>query len=209
MIALTFGAPLLLIGLAAAGIPPLLHLISSVRAREQYFPTLRFLRLTMEKTARRRRLRNWLLLLLRSLALAVLAMAVAQPISEATGGWLGGSGQAAVVVLDDTYSMTATPEPGGESLFARARADASALLSGENKPRLAALTSASLTAGPAQLTGQLDLLRQDLAGAAVNFGPPSLTESIVAAVEALDAADSPDRSLYLLTDGQAVGLDAD
>ncbi len=56
--ALTFATPVLLVGLLAAAIPPLLHLLSRARAKEVAFPTLRFLALSMERTARRRRLRS-------------------------------------------------------------------------------------------------------------------------------------------------------
>ena len=53
---LEFISPWLLLGLLAFAIPWVLHLLSAVRAPEVYFPTLRFLKISMEKTARRRRL---------------------------------------------------------------------------------------------------------------------------------------------------------
>ena len=105
MLALPFATPLLLIGLVAAAIPFVLHLLSSVRAQEVYFPTLRFLKASLQKTARRRHIQHWLLLLLRSGLLALLAIAVAEPISQATGGWLGGQEHAAVIILDNSGSM--------------------------------------------------------------------------------------------------------
>ncbi len=60
MTALAFGfaTPLLLLGLLATAIPFILHLLSSVKAQEVFFPTLRFLKRSMEKTARRRRIQN-------------------------------------------------------------------------------------------------------------------------------------------------------
>ena len=147
-----FATPILLIGLVAAGIPFLLHLISRVRAKEQKFPTLRFLKQSMEKTSRRRRVQNWLLLLLRSVLLAVLAMAVAEPISRATGGWLGGTGQVVVILLDNSYSMAA--RAGENSRFARAKQDAKALLSGDHKPALAAMLTAVGSAPSGCLPGR-------------------------------------------------------
>ena len=77
MLALAFISAWLLVGVAAAGIPFLLHLLSSVKAQEVYFPTLRFLKISMEKTARRRRIQHWLLLILRSALLALLATSLA------------------------------------------------------------------------------------------------------------------------------------
>ena len=58
LIAFTFVTPLLLLGLLAAAIPFVLHLLASVRAQDMLFPTLRFLKISMEKTARRRRLQH-------------------------------------------------------------------------------------------------------------------------------------------------------
>ena len=107
-----FRTPLLLLGLAAAAIPVVLHLLSSVRAPEVYFPTLRFLRISMEKTARRRRLEHWLLLLIRGLLLGLLALAVAEPFLKAGAGFLAGARTAAVVIVDNSHSM-AVPAAGG------------------------------------------------------------------------------------------------
>ena len=52
--AITFADPLMLAGLAAAAIPIVLHLLNQMRAPVVPFPTLRFLRITSQKTARRR-----------------------------------------------------------------------------------------------------------------------------------------------------------
>jgi len=62
---LEFVTPLFLLCILAAAIPLALHLISNIRAEETQFPTLRFLKMSMEKTARRRRIEDLLLLLLR------------------------------------------------------------------------------------------------------------------------------------------------
>jgi hypothetical protein len=97
-----FATPWLLAGLLAAGIPIVLHLLSSVRAQEVPFPTLRFLRMSMEKTARRRKLEHWLLLLIRSLLLAVLAMAVAEPIVRQAAGFWADKRFATVVIVDNS-----------------------------------------------------------------------------------------------------------
>ena len=78
--AITFADPLMLAGLVAALIPIILHLLSRMRAPVVPFPTLRFLRLTSQKTARRRHLQQYFLLLLRVIVFALIAMAVAAPL---------------------------------------------------------------------------------------------------------------------------------
>ena len=77
--ALNFSSPVMLLGLSAAAIPVVLHLLNRLRSPVVPFSTLRFLRNTAQKTARRRHLENILLLLLRMAVFALLAMAVAGP----------------------------------------------------------------------------------------------------------------------------------
>ena len=125
ILAFTFNNAWLLLGLLAAAIPVLLHLLSSVRAPEVFFPTLRFLNISMEKTARRRRLEHWLLLVIRSLLLAMLALAVAEPILQATSGFLADKRFAAVLVVDNSHSMGV--QDAGSSRFEHARREAAKL----------------------------------------------------------------------------------
>ncbi|MCD4823619.1 MAG: BatA domain-containing protein, partial [Phycisphaerae bacterium] len=197
---LTFAAPLLLIGLAAGAIPFILHMISRVRAQSQNFPTLRFLKLTMEKTARRRRLQNWLLLLLRSALLAVLAMAVAEPISQAAGGWGGNSGQVTVLLLDNSYSMAT--RQGADTRFSRAKADAAGLLSGEKKPAMGCLLPACGQVKSLELTTQLELLRKGVAAASINFGKADLEQRFSRAIDLLNKQSNPKKAIYLFSDLQ-------
>ena len=78
--ALSFASPIMLVGLLAAGIPVVLHLLNRIRSPIVQFPTLRFLRITVQKTSRRRQVQNFLLLLLRMAVFAMIAMAVAGPL---------------------------------------------------------------------------------------------------------------------------------
>ncbi|MGC8552796.1 MAG: BatA domain-containing protein [Phycisphaerae bacterium] len=78
--AINFSDPLMLVGFLAAGVPVMLHLLNRVRSPVVQFPTLRFLRITAQKTSRRRQLQHWLLLLLRMAVFALIAMAIAGPL---------------------------------------------------------------------------------------------------------------------------------
>ncbi len=197
---MTFATPLLLIGVLAAGIPFLLHLLSSVRAQDMMFPTLRFLRMSMEKTARRRRLQHWLLLLLRAALLAILALALAEPISRATGGWLAGQSYAAVLVLDNGYSMAAGGTRG--TRLERAKADATALISGDEKPALAALLTTNGGYVSGSLSSGLDDLREGIARTRIGYGPVPLAQRFRSALRMLEEDNSPRKAIYLFSDLQ-------
>jgi hypothetical protein len=76
---MTFVFPALLGGLAAAGIPVLLHLILRQKPKTLPFPAFRFLAPRSRSNTRRLQLRHLLLLLLRIVLLAGLILAIARP----------------------------------------------------------------------------------------------------------------------------------
>jgi hypothetical protein len=204
-LALTFATPLLLIGALAAAIPFVLHLLSSVRAQDMMFPTLRFLRMSMEKTARRRRLQHWLLLLLRAAMFALFAFCVAEPVSRATGGWLTERRYSAAVILDNGYSMAVNGAKG--SRFDRAKAEAASLLSGDVKPSLAAVLIPSGGGGGEELTAGLEALRNRVARARIGYCAVRLEECFRQAAELLAKDTSPRKAIYLFSDLQRTSFE--
>ena len=77
--------PLLLAGTALVAIPIVLHLIMRRRPRHVEFPALRFVQKRHDVNRRRLRLRHWLLLALRVLAIVLLAAALARPSVKLSG----------------------------------------------------------------------------------------------------------------------------
>jgi len=227
--AMSFQTPLLLIGAAAAAIPFVLHLLASVRARDIYFPTLRFLRISMEKTARRRHVQHWLLLLLRAALLALLAVAVAEPFTRPEAGAAAPAGRrpyAAVLLIDNSLSMHAR-NPGrdgreGDSRFAKALADAEALLTGEHAPALAAvrftneptalepLPSDPATQPAEELSEDLDALKRRMtAQAQLTTTEAGLPAQVAAAVELLKRRSRyEDKAVFVFSDMQRATFDA-
>jgi len=104
---LAFLVPLALLGIAGIAIPILVHLTRRQRRNVVVFPSLMFLEKIPFQEQRRRRIQHWLLLSLRALALALLAIAFARPFLDRSDLTLaGGSGpRELVVLLDQSYSM--------------------------------------------------------------------------------------------------------
>lgn len=75
----SFLNPWLLLGLAGASLPIIIHLIGRRNAPTQAFAAFDFLMAVNRRLAKREKLRQWLLLLMRTLAIAALVMAVARP----------------------------------------------------------------------------------------------------------------------------------
>src|SRR3990172_8073275 len=76
---MSFLAPLFFAGLAAIAVPILVHLIQRERKTIVAFPSLMFIRRIPYQSVERRRIHNWLLLLLRITAMALLIAAFARP----------------------------------------------------------------------------------------------------------------------------------
>ena len=105
---MSFLAPLFFVGLAAIAVPILVHLIQRERKEIIEFPSLMFLRKIPYQSVERRRIHNWLLLLLRAAAMALLIAAFARPFlmrnplqaASATAG-----ARDIVILLDRSASM--------------------------------------------------------------------------------------------------------
>ena len=122
---MTFLNPLFLLGLLGMSVPLVIHLLSRRTARRVDFSSLDFLRNLERKSLRRVRVRQLLLLLLRMLLIAAVAIAMARP--AITGGAARGEARTSVVlVLDGSFSMTASAA--GEAIFAAAKDRALAVL---------------------------------------------------------------------------------
>src|SRR5437660_9866889 len=87
----TFLHPLALVGLAAAAIPALLHLLERRVPPEAEFPPIRYLSEAERQSARRLKLRHLLLLVLRTALIAMIVMAAARPLVRARRAAGGGA----------------------------------------------------------------------------------------------------------------------
>jgi len=100
-----------LVALAAAALPILIHLFSRRRAREMPFSQLRFLDEITRRKIRRLRLRQWLLLALRTLAIALIALALSRPVWHGPGASRQRGSSAVAILIDDSFSMEARLDP--------------------------------------------------------------------------------------------------
>src|SRR5438132_2996588 len=101
-----FLAPLMLVGVTALAVPIAIHLIGRRRAKIVKFAALDFLLATKRRTARRFRLRERLLLAVRAIACAAIAIALAKPYTSCArkGPQVTRGPQAAVLVVDDSFA---------------------------------------------------------------------------------------------------------
>lgn len=169
---LTFLSPLLLVGLASAAIPLLIHLSRSRRAKTLRFSTTRFFTDQFLRTYRMSRINEWLVLLARMAVCGLLATALARPLWTPSGRPASPGGSRAVaLVLDDSASMGYSVD--GTTLLSRAKLAARDVL-------------ASLRPGD---TATIVLAGRNPTGPRVLFTPPTTSiADALAAVEGVKVA---------------------
>ena len=124
---MNFTNPLLLAGLAAVGLPVLIHFLTRARPRRIAFPPFKFLIVACAGQQAVHRLRTLILLTVRCLAVLALVLLFARPFLKPRGP--SASPEAArrvVLVIDASLSMRAIHQ--GVPLFARAQAEAADVL---------------------------------------------------------------------------------
>lgn len=112
---MSFLQPLLLYGLPLALLPVLIHLIHLYRRRTIRWAAMMFLLAAQKMNKGFSRLRRWLILASRVLAVLALILAVSRPLA---GGWLGLTGGAPdtiLILLDRSASMEQQNPATGES----------------------------------------------------------------------------------------------
>ncbi len=117
MIGLAFLNPLLLWALPLAAVPVIIHILNRRRFQKVPWAAMEFLLKAMKRNRKRLRMEQWLVLLLRVLAVLLLVALVSRP--QLGGGALLGSRTHHVVILDDTASMT--QRSGSADLFSKAQ----------------------------------------------------------------------------------------
>ncbi|MDX1429598.1 MAG: BatA domain-containing protein, partial [Rhodothermales bacterium] len=201
---MTFLNPVVLFGLIAAGIPLVIHLFNFRRPRRVDFSSLVFLKELQQTTMQRVRIKQWLLLLLRTLAIAALVLAFARPALEGSiAGAIGGDAESAVaVVVDNSMSMTLRDENG--VLFEQARDLARELVglmrAGDQLAVFKTVGASEATAPVWFKTRQAVLDFIDSTEPA--FGRSDLAASIRQAREYVDASGFVNREVFVISDLQ-------
>lgn len=194
-----FELPWALLGLLAAGVPVLVHLMRKRDLPVIALPTIALLRRAAVDSRRRMRLVDLLLLLLRVLLLALLAFAAARPFTTVEVAWGSGRLASVAIVVDDSMSMMRGGDGGLlRQAVARARTAVASLPSGSQ-------VAIVLAGDPARVLVELT---QDLdrARAALDRIPETtargtnLPAAVAAAARELGGARHDDRRLLVLSD---------
>src|SRR5262245_26564063 len=197
--------PIYLFALIAASLPVLIHLLNRRKLKRIRFPAVRFILLSQKRISRSYRLRHWLLLALRTLAVVFLAGLLANPIFQTGAGLFAGGGPVALVILlDNSLSMTWSSDGDG---FKQAKEAAGLLISALNDGDRAALIPTNIEGRePFRLKGQKDVLLKELECIEIADGTANLSAALAKAYELLQEP-AGQKEIRVITDMGLTGWD--
>lgn len=202
---MSFLEPLFLVAILAGLVPVVLHMIHRHKATEIPFSTLRFLRISVQRTRRRKHFEDLFLLLVRALVLALIAVGLAQPVMTSLGfTWGGGRARGIVIILDNSASMGLMD--GGTPRFETARKAAEQILDMLHDGDAVAFLPTGGPVSPEQgkLVHAQEAVRHALARCKVSYERADLAGKLHQARELLDKSDFLQKEVYLITDNQVI-----
>ena len=108
---MNFLFPTFLIGLAAIAIPIIIHLFNFRKYKKVYFTNVQFLKELKQESDSKSKLKEWLILAMRILAIACLVFAFAQPFIPGKTKAIQGE-KAISIYIDNSFSMESTNKKG-------------------------------------------------------------------------------------------------
>lgn len=198
---MAFLNPFFLFGLLAAGIPLIIHLWNRRRFVTIDFSSLMFLTAAHRENARRFQLQQLLILFLRMLIVALIALALARPFL--TLGLPIASVRAKtdlVIVLDSSYSMAYQDIDGIR--FEKAKTLATDILNTLRHGDSAALILMSDIPKPVfrQLTPDVESVTETVKDTVVSYRTTNVQPSIELAHEILAESEQLNKEIYLISD---------
>ena len=192
---MSFLSPVYLLLAAAAAVPLLIHLMRRRIGTRVELPSARYLARAEQEHSRKLRLRNLLLMLLRVLAVLLIAAAAARPVGSVAG--TGHAPTALAIVLDNSLSTTVVID--GAPLFDRLRRAASeAARAAGPADRLWLVTADGRVSG-----GSAAAVAAAIDRTAPLAGAGDLQDALLRAAGLARGAGFAERQVALLTDGQA------
>jgi hypothetical protein len=200
---MTFLNPAVLIGLLAASIPVLIHLLNLRKLKRLDFSTISFLKELQKNKIRKIKLKQWLLLALRVMIILMIVLAFARPALKGTN--IGGAGSTAkttaVFILDDTFSMSVIGSRG--SYLNQAKETIKNLLrelQEGDQAALILLSGSDVT--EAEVTSNISELSKKVDEVEISYSTNYIHNAVASASKLISESQNFNKEIYILSDFQ-------
>jgi hypothetical protein len=196
----SFLAPLMLVGLLGIAVPIAIHLIGRRRAKIVRFAALDFLMASKRRTARRLRLRERLLFVVRALVCLAIPLALAKPVTSCAsrGPQVARGPQAAVLVIDDSFSSGYAI--GDRSLLRRAVDEALRVLTQLGpEAEITVIRASEAADNSGELTREHLRVRDTLGNLSPSARPADVSRALTRAAQVLAGSNHSRKTVYLFS----------
>ncbi|MBN2001084.1 BatA domain-containing protein [candidate division KSB1 bacterium] len=199
---MSFLNPTILFGLAAASLPVLIHLFTRTKSKTVLFSSLNFLRELEQQAIKRVKLREILLLILRTLIIIFIVLAFARPtLRGSMTGFAGGNARtSAVVVLDNSLSMSRSKE--GRTLFFTAKIIANEIADNMVPGDELYLVTPDDTTKDQRSFHDFEMFRQAVERTEMVYHKIDLSAAFIYAQHLLKRSPNINKELYVISDFQ-------
>lgn len=196
---MNFVNPTFLYALAALAIPVIIHLFYFRRYRKVYFTNVKFLKEVKQEQATRNRIKHWLVLLARLLALACLVLAFAQPFIPKDESEVIQGNKNVSIYLDNSFSMQDVSND--VSLFAKAKKKAQEIIAAYGPDDKFQLLTNDFLGKHQRLLSKEEFVRY-LEEVEITPNVRTLSEVFKRQKQALSLEEADQDNVFLLTDFQ-------
>jgi hypothetical protein len=195
---MNFLFPTFLIGLTAIAIPIIIHLFNFRKYKKVYFTNVQFLKELKQESDSKSKLKEWLILLMRILAISCLVFAFAQPFIPGKTKAIQGE-KAISIYIDNSFSMESTNKKG--TLLENAKLYATEIANTFNASDKFQLLTNDFEGKHQRLISKEEFMEQ-LNEVKISSATKSLADVIKRQQDFLQNSSSKNKRLFLLSDFQ-------
>lgn len=189
--------------MAAVAVPLVLHFFNLRQPTTVDFSSLDFVKELQETAVQRVRIKEWLLLALRMLAIACVVLAFAQPTLTGNLAGVGASVRTAHgLVVDNSLSMSVESEAGGTALDQAKQQGRGVLQTVNDGDEMVVWPTARAGDGRPSLGTNVGVARTALSNLEARAGAASLTGAVGQAAEVVAGSSAPRKVVYVASDLQ-------
>ncbi|MFN8117278.1 MAG: BatA domain-containing protein [Bacteroidia bacterium] len=195
---MNFLFPTFLIGLAAIAIPIIIHLFNFRKYKKVYFTNVQFLKELKQESDSKSKLKEWLILAMRILAIACLVFAFAQPFIPGKTKAVQGE-KAISIYIDNSFSMESTNKKG--TLLENAKEYATEIVNTFNASDKFQLLTNDFEGKHQRFVSKEEFIEQ-LNDVRISSATKSLNDVVKRQQDFLQNSSSKNKRIFLLSDFQ-------
>lgn len=198
---MTFLNPTALFALFAAALPIIIHFLNLKKLKKIEFSSLAFLKELQKTKIKRIKIKQWVILALRVLIILTIVMAFSKPAIRTIVGYSSSAKTTAVIILDNSFSMSVIEADG--SFFNQAKQTAKKLLDNFNTgDEICFILTSDKTESANKPSSDFYKLKAKIDNARISSVSLPLYNSIVKAQTVFAESQSVNKELYIITDLQ-------